>query len=67
VSVVQPIRHLTRLIRRGDCSGRTLGEPADAADILKAVQEPQLIYDPVPKAVWSPKNDAPSLVEAIET
>ena len=39
------------------------GEPADAADILKAAQEPQLSYYPVPKAVGSPKNDSPVLVE----
>jgi len=41
------------------------GEPADAADVLKAVQEPRLAYYPVPKAVGSPKNDAPNLVEAL--
>jgi putative SOS response-associated peptidase YedK len=39
------------------------GEPADAADVLKAAQEPRLTYYPVPKAVGSPKNDAPNLVE----
>ena len=38
------------------------GEPADAADILKAAQEPRLTYYPVPKAVGSPKNDGPELV-----
>ena len=41
------------------------GEPTDAADVLKAAQEPRLIYHPVPKAVGSPKNDEPNLVAAI--
>jgi hypothetical protein len=35
------------------------GEVADAADVLKAAQEPQLTYYPVSKAVGSPKNDSP--------
>jgi len=39
------------------------GEAADAADVLKAAAEPRLIYHPVPKAVGSPKNDSPNLVE----
>jgi putative SOS response-associated peptidase YedK len=45
------------------------GEPADAhaSGELGAAQEPQLTYDPVPKAVGSPKNDAPTLVEPIVT
>jgi putative SOS response-associated peptidase YedK len=41
------------------------GEPADASDVLKAAQEPQVAYYPVPKAVGSPKNDEPSLVERL--
>jgi putative SOS response-associated peptidase YedK len=41
------------------------GEPADAADVLNAAQEPRLAYYPVPKAVGSPKNDVPQLVEPI--
>jgi len=39
------------------------GEVADAADVLKTAQEPRLTYHPVPKAVGSPKNDSPNLVE----
>jgi putative SOS response-associated peptidase YedK len=42
------------------------GEPADAADVLKAAQEPRLTYYPVPKAVGSPKNDTPDLVRPEE-
>jgi putative SOS response-associated peptidase YedK len=41
------------------------GEPADALDILKAAQAPRLTYYPVPKAVGSPKNDAPELVRPV--
>ena len=33
--------------------------------MLKAAQEPRLTYYPVPKAVGSPKNDTPNLVEPI--
>jgi putative SOS response-associated peptidase YedK len=42
------------------------GKVADAADVLKAAHEPRLAYYPVPKAVGSPKNDAPELVRPIE-
>jgi len=44
---------------------RIRGEPAEASEILEAAQEPRLAYYPVPKAVGSPKNDAPNLVEPI--
>jgi len=42
------------------------GGPTDAADMLKAAQEPRLTYYPVPNAVGSPKNDLPDLVVSIE-
>lgn len=41
------------------------GETADAADVLKAASEPRLTYYPVPKAVGSPKNDLPNLVQPV--
>jgi hypothetical protein len=34
--------------------------------ILASVTEPQLAYYPVPKAMGSPKNDVPALVEPIQ-
>ncbi|NID06825.1 SOS response-associated peptidase [Luteibacter jiangsuensis] len=40
--------------------------PADAEGVLAAVPEADLVYHPVPKAVGSPKNDGPKLVESIE-
>jgi putative SOS response-associated peptidase YedK len=39
------------------------GEPTDALDVLKAAPETRLTYYPVPKAVGSPKNDTPNLVD----
>jgi putative SOS response-associated peptidase YedK len=36
-----------------------------AADILAKAVEPKLAYYPVPKAVGSPKNDSPKLVQQI--
>lgn len=42
------------------------GEPADALDVFKAAEEPQLTYYPVSKAVGSPKNDTPELVRSIQ-
>jgi putative SOS response-associated peptidase YedK len=40
--------------------------PADVAlPLLEAANEPELVYYPVPKAVGSPKNDGPELVEPI--
>ena len=39
------------------------GEPADAPDVLNGTSEPKLVYHPVPKAVGSPKDDLPGLVE----
>ena len=41
-------------------------EPDQAAAILSSTKEPALAYYPVPKAVGSPKNDTPDLVEPIE-
>ncbi len=41
------------------------GEVADAAEVLEAAQEPQLRYYTVSKAVGSPKNDSPELVQPI--
>jgi putative SOS response-associated peptidase YedK len=41
------------------------GETAAAAEILACAVEPKLAYYPVPKAVGSPKNDRPELVEPI--
>ena len=43
------------------------GEAAEASALLESVREPTLTYHPVPKAVGSPKNDAPGLVEPIQT
>lgn len=40
-------------------------EPDQAADLLTSAKEPMLAYHPVPKAVGSPKNDTPELVQAI--
>lgn len=40
-------------------------EAADASALLAGVREPVLTYHPVSKAVGSPKNDAPGLVEPI--
>jgi putative SOS response-associated peptidase YedK len=40
-------------------------EPDQAADLLAASKEPMMEYHPVPKAVGSPKNDTPELVEPI--
>lgn len=42
-------------------------EPGSAADLLASAKEPMLAYHPVPKAVGSPKNDNPQLVEPSET
>jgi putative SOS response-associated peptidase YedK len=41
------------------------GDIAAAAEVLKQAREPSLIYHAVPKAVGSPKNDSPGLVEPI--
>lgn len=41
------------------------GDAVDASNVLKTVSEPQLVYHPVPKAVGSPKNDAPDLVRPL--
>jgi putative SOS response-associated peptidase YedK len=41
------------------------GETAEAAHEIEGAREPKPIYHPVPKAVGSPKNDAPNLVEPI--
>lgn len=43
------------------------GDVAEAAAMLERVQEPALATHPVSKAVGSPKNDAPGLVEPIGT
>jgi putative SOS response-associated peptidase YedK len=40
-------------------------EPDAAADLLSSAKEPMLAYHPVPKAVGSPKNDSPQLVDPI--
>jgi putative SOS response-associated peptidase YedK len=40
-------------------------EPEQAGELLASAKERMLAYHPVPKAVGSPKNDAPELVEAI--
>jgi putative SOS response-associated peptidase YedK len=39
------------------------GSVDDAKAILESTPEPELVYHPVPKAVGSPKNDSPDLVE----
>lgn len=39
--------------------------PADAQGVLAAVPEADLVYHPVPRAVGSPKNKGPELVEPI--
>jgi putative SOS response-associated peptidase YedK len=41
------------------------GETAEAAREIKDAREPKLIYHPVPKAVGSPENDSPNLVEPV--
>jgi putative SOS response-associated peptidase YedK len=43
------------------------GEPRVASDLLKSAKEPRLTYYPVPRAVGSPKNDSPNLVEPVGT
>lgn len=40
--------------------------PEDAEGVLAAVPEADLVYHPVPKAVGSPKNKSPELVEPID-
>lgn len=41
--------------------------PADVAlPLLEAANEPELVYYPVPRAVGSPKNNAPELVEPLD-
>lgn len=40
-------------------------EPARALELLAAVPEPELTYYPVSKAVGSPRNSTPDLVEPI--
>jgi SOS response associated peptidase (SRAP) len=42
------------------------GTPTEAADILLGAHEAELLYYPVPKAVGSPRNNGPELVEPIE-
>lgn len=42
------------------------GTPADAQGVLAAVPEADLVYHPVPKAVGSPRNKGPELVEPVE-
>jgi putative SOS response-associated peptidase YedK len=39
--------------------------PAVAADLLASAKEPTLAYYPVSKAVGSPKNDTPNLIEPV--
>jgi putative SOS response-associated peptidase YedK len=51
------------ILEQGTWRSWLTGGTADALDLLKAAQEPQLTYYPVPKAVGSPKNDSPNLVE----
>jgi putative SOS response-associated peptidase YedK len=41
------------------------GEPDEAAALLQVVPEAELTYYPVPKAVGSPRNQGPELVEPI--
>ena len=53
------------MLEEGGCDAWLTGEAADAADVLKAAHEPRLTYFPVPKAVGSPQNDSPELVEPI--
>jgi putative SOS response-associated peptidase YedK len=53
------------ILEEGTWASWLNGEPADALDVLEAAREPQLTYYPVPKAVGSPKNDTPNLVEQI--
>ncbi len=43
------------------------GDVAGASAVLERVHEPTLTYHAVSKAVGSPKNDAPGLVEPIDT
>ena len=42
------------------------GETAEAAHEIKDAREPKLIYHPVPRAVGSPQNDVPNLIEPID-
>jgi putative SOS response-associated peptidase YedK len=42
------------------------GTPADAQGVLATVPEANLTYHPVPKAVGSPRNKGPELVEPVE-
>lgn len=42
-----------------------VGDAVEAASMLESIGEPALTYHPVSKAVGSPKNDAPGLVEPI--
>jgi putative SOS response-associated peptidase YedK len=53
------------ILEEGAWDAWLAGEVADAANLLKAAQEPRLTYYPVPKAVGSPKNDSPDLVRAV--
>lgn len=41
-------------------------ERREAADLLTPAAEPMLAYHPVPKAVGSPNNNSPDLVEALQ-
>jgi putative SOS response-associated peptidase YedK len=43
-----------------------LGTAEQAVALLEAANEPDLVYYPVTKAVSSPKNNGPELVEPIE-
>jgi putative SOS response-associated peptidase YedK len=55
--------HAPVMLAEGVWDAWLTGGPADAINVLKAAFEPCLTYYPVPKAVGSPKNDAPNLVE----